>query len=519
MALLLALSLVRGFLYLAVVPPWQGPDEPRHFEYARLIADRRRLVTMRDLSPALQADVLHSMADHDFWRFGFAYYDYDPTRPPRTFEEVWPGDFAHQVHQPALYYVGAAIAALLAPGNDVQLDLYAMRFYSLLVGLLTLIVVYRAAAELFPEDAFLRLAIPAFVALLPMNTFLMSMVSNDALAELLVSVMVWRTIRLLRLGFTPARAAEVMLWAVLAIFSKLTALVAIPIALIGILLAWNARREAAEGAASGLNIDRPPPNPPPFHGRGRGGGYPPPLRGGGQGWGQQTAQGRSRFPRAARWLLAVIALGVAGLLLLLSAGSEHPLWSAPARFLRIPRDVALYLTGGDYARALLTTPYGTYLVVMFRSFWGLFGWLNVPMAAGLYWFLGGVTALAALGLARGFLRARRVASLPPSQAFVWQRQAFAWQWRALWLCALSPVLAVTIVLGKEVLFLTYLEGGLPHGRYLFPVILPIACLFVLGLREWVPGPKRGALLVGLLAGLFLLDAWALWGTIYPFYYG
>jgi len=274
LALLLALSLVRGFLYLAIVPPWQGPDEPRHFEYARLIADHRRLVTLRDLSPVLQADVLRSMAEHDFWRFGFAYYDYDPAQPPRTFGEVWPGDFAHQVHQPALYYVGAAIAALLAPGNDVLLDLYAMRFYSLLVGLLTLIVVYRAAAELFPEDAFLCLAIPAFVALLPMNTFLMSMVSNDNLAELLVSVVVWRTVRLLRLGFSPPRAAEVMLWAVLAVFSKLTALVATPIALAGLALAWSGRRGAAEGEMSGVGVDRPPPWPSPAA-QGRGFSLPP----------------------------------------------------------------------------------------------------------------------------------------------------------------------------------------------------------------------------------------------------
>jgi len=90
--LLLALSLVRGLLYLAIIPPWQGPDEPRHFEYARLIADRGRLVTKRDLSPALQEGVIRSMVEHDFWRFGFAYYGYDRyiSRPSTTSARRWP---------------------------------------------------------------------------------------------------------------------------------------------------------------------------------------------------------------------------------------------------------------------------------------------------------------------------------------------------------------------------------------------------------------------------------------------
>jgi hypothetical protein len=30
LALLLALSLIRGVLYSAVTPPWQAPDEPGH---------------------------------------------------------------------------------------------------------------------------------------------------------------------------------------------------------------------------------------------------------------------------------------------------------------------------------------------------------------------------------------------------------------------------------------------------------------------------------------------------------
>ncbi len=37
LGLLLAMALLGGVLYAAVVPPWQSPDEPGHFEYVALL--------------------------------------------------------------------------------------------------------------------------------------------------------------------------------------------------------------------------------------------------------------------------------------------------------------------------------------------------------------------------------------------------------------------------------------------------------------------------------------------------
>ena len=63
------LALARGLLYVAVIPPWQAPDEPWHFEYARLIADKGRLVTARDLSVPLQQAIIKSMIRFRFEGF------------------------------------------------------------------------------------------------------------------------------------------------------------------------------------------------------------------------------------------------------------------------------------------------------------------------------------------------------------------------------------------------------------------------------------------------------------------
>ncbi|HEY80691.1 MAG TPA: hypothetical protein G4O05_06380, partial [Caldilineae bacterium] len=51
--LILLLALLNGLLYLFLVPPWQHYDEPGHFEYAWLIADRGRLPQAGDYDPAM----------------------------------------------------------------------------------------------------------------------------------------------------------------------------------------------------------------------------------------------------------------------------------------------------------------------------------------------------------------------------------------------------------------------------------------------------------------------------------
>jgi hypothetical protein len=56
-----------------------------------------------------------------------------------------------------------------------------------------------------------------------------------------------------------------------------------------------------------------------------------------------------------------------------------------------------------------------------------------------------------------------------------------------------------------------------QGRYLFPVIIPWAYLLAGGWGRLTGGRRSTVLLV--VAGLALLDAWAMWMYIVPYYYG
>ena len=71
LVVVLVVALMQGLLYLFLLPPWQHYDEPSHFEYAWLIADRGSLPGPRDTDDTMRRDVLVSMIEHDFyWNLG-----------------------------------------------------------------------------------------------------------------------------------------------------------------------------------------------------------------------------------------------------------------------------------------------------------------------------------------------------------------------------------------------------------------------------------------------------------------
>ncbi len=57
-ALLVLLGLVYGLLYVFLIPPWQHNDEPGHFEYVWLIANRPGWPHAGDYDPDMRRAML-----------------------------------------------------------------------------------------------------------------------------------------------------------------------------------------------------------------------------------------------------------------------------------------------------------------------------------------------------------------------------------------------------------------------------------------------------------------------------
>jgi hypothetical protein len=197
--LVLSVALAAGLLYLFLVPPWQGPDEPSHFAYVALL-DRYNLDDSAVQSIPFGQDYRHgdnqlvqaitsSMARHDFSRFvpGYAV-------PGTGLGPNYP--IFQEVRQPAPYYWLGAAALRLARAAGIDADPYtntdtaliAARGASLLLSLGVIALAWLAGV-LLSARPWLRLLLPLTIALFPAHLFMMPLVNNDVMAELVVSAL------------------------------------------------------------------------------------------------------------------------------------------------------------------------------------------------------------------------------------------------------------------------------------------------------------------------------------------
>ncbi len=456
--LLALLGFCHTLLYVAITPAWQGPDEPRHFEYMAQMA--RGITPAEPAALTLQGEIIASMTAERFWDFGYSINPYDPARPPQTLDDIWPG-FAHETHQPPLYYRLCSLILQAAGRLPLADQLRWVRVFSALLCAGVVWLAWATARTLWPARPLWAAGVALFVTFLPMHTFAYATANNDNLAAFFVCIQVWLAARALRYGLRGGEALAQVALVALALVTKRTGFIAPALLLITLMAAgWPAltRLWRARGGRRGIVL-------------------------------------------AAGALLALCAAGV--LLLIVARPWFSQVWGG---FFHLPKDVLDLTFNGSYAQALVKTPYPYYTRIIFESFWARFGWLNISLPMAWYAALAGVCGVAGLGI---LLLAWRV----------WRRRLSMepYQGRALFVCVIVSVLAYALIMAKEVLYLSYQVGVVPQGRYLFPVIIPLAILSVSGLEQWSPaGRRRLAGAVGAVA-LVAFDWMCIIGYILPYY--
>ena len=483
LALIVLVYLCVGALYALKTPDWQVPDEPAHYNYIRQLAEDRRLPTL-DIG------------------------DYDQDYMSRLTSERFPPELSleaveYEDHQPPLYYVLATPVYLVFDGA-----LTPLRLFSVVLGAGVVLLAYVVAITIFPARPLIALGTAAFVAFLPQHVAMMAGVNNDSLAELLIGVTCWMTVRRVGkddrcAGRETALRDEKRRWVMLGVVlglglvTKTTFLPIVPVVALAVLLRW--------------------------------------WRDGDRTW--------ERLRRA----LALV-LGPALLIAL-------PWWL---------RNFALYggldvyglanhnvVVVGQPRTSEWVAAYGWRYVLQegvtttFQSFWGQFGWMGVLMPTWLYRALALCSGVLVVGIGYTCTCAalrrecrcwvlqspeRSGAGLdttvpgaersgigyypwhrPPGQ--VSPRSEAEWDWRI-------GVLGTT-VLWVILAYLYYNCTFVQHqGRYLFPALIPIAlgvALAVDGLLRLTRWPKRLRPLAFAIPYLALaaLDLYALWRFILP----
>lgn len=455
LVLLLALSFSLGLTYLIVVPPWQAPDEPAHFEHARLLYEKRRFVDYPDISSDLEREIIASMERRNFWAKGAK--DFDPAewgRLPESFAEVWARGTAHELHQGPLAYVLYALTLPMTISSSTETQLYVMRFLSILLGLAGGCLAFITVRELFPNRDFLNLSVPAFILLLPQHLFIHSVVNNDALAELVVSLVILVLVRVFKYGFSISRLVALLGLVVVGAFTKKSTLFAVPLLLLAavIYLLWRIRHRSFRLSVIAASVVV--------------------VAGG--------IYGRNTLRDLLVETLPGIYYNYFGL--------WRPAGQEPLQL--------------DPFSTQAVTAYRRWILVTFESFWAFFGWMNLRLDLTWYAFLGVISLVAAAGLILLFLRLSRGRFALAD----WQLMTLLVFWSAILLASIPVVVRQ---------FRDF--EGFPQGRYLFPVLVPLATFFILGLEQWIPAHRQRVALALCILGLSVLNVVSIIGSIIPFY--
>jgi hypothetical protein len=445
------------------LPPWQGPDEPKHVEYVRMLVDIRgplwtehRLPRLEDApgyganerSPAavFERQVISSMQRHDFWTLA---EQPAPEATAATFYAVWRGK-GSQLNRTSVYYFLAAPLVAPVAAQPVEVQLLVLRLLSAVLGGLAVIVTYATGRVAVRHDGYVGLIAAALVATLPMNVFVGANANVDNLVTLVGGIVALGLARGVMLGFGRLEWLLVLGGAVLGLATK-REFVGVWPAVGLVLVVWLVRN----------------------------------------------------WRRAWRQLL-LAAGSIVALVVALSS------WTAAGG--RLSGAVAAYaLNEPDQATRLLQTPIGAsklaaLLVVQwhafFASFWGIFGWFTVPLDANVYMLLGAASLIAAGGLAIALTRA----ATPGLR----------------WLIALYSVMIVTLTVLAFAIAVSYFSlSELPQGRHIFGVLVPISILFALGMRAWLPARYLGTRVPAMASVLLLvlLDGVAYAQSFAPYYLG
>ncbi len=339
LGVLLAISLVHSCGYALTVTPWQAPDEPGHFEHARILAESWRILRPQVPQRWLEQEIMASLYANRYW-------DYvphpKPADMPRSLAEL--GTFAGRSRpydRPSLSYVPYAAILYLVRHQDVDLQLRVARLLSAFYLPLTVWLTWAAARLLFPLDLGPALVASSFTALLPQHAYILGSVNDGNLAELFAALFFYLVALLARRGASFFRVAALGLSCLLALLCKTTALSLLPAAGAALLLSALAGRVRSLGG----------------------------------------------------WLWVFVGTCLAGMLVF--AGARF----GPRAFhVRVALQAWQALLRPESYTAERVVHYWTWVSLTYESFWARFGWMAMPMPSAFYRATIGAGAAAFLGL-------------------------------------------------------------------------------------------------------------------------
>ena len=364
--------LVRAFFYCAAFPLWEGFDEWAHFAVVERMAFRGEPLVSRD-SPlprdvAASLDLVPlpwelrtlgrpSLTHDDFWRLPPA----ERARRESLFRAIKPawaledtGNLkAYEGLQGPLYGWIMTPLLLVARHAHLATQVLLLRWFGVTIVSLVIPLSFFAFRFVF-RDPSLALGCAALIAVMPGLLIDVAHVSNESVAVVLFTVLIWLSLKTARQGLTRLRALSLGAVLGLGLLAKAYFLTAIPP--VFLLLAWKCRRDRCA------------------------------------------------------LLVPLATLAVAGWWYarnLLTTGSISGMWETAA----LPT-----ATFGDQLRQIARIRWGVVIdSILFSHLW-LGSWSTLTVRSWMYHFLYLLIALAAAGLAWEWFRPVRTSQARPNRA-------------------------------------------------------------------------------------------------------
>jgi 4-amino-4-deoxy-L-arabinose transferase-like glycosyltransferase len=368
-AAIISIHVVLGFLYWSTTPFGGAPDENAHGNYLRVL-----------------------MTSHAFPK-------YDPASAD-----------GYEFYQPPLYYIAAAPFYIAGRAAGMPNPEEAARLLSILLGAISIFLIYGTLRKLLPDDHLPPLLCAGFVALLPTHVMMSSTVSNDVLMEVIFNAAFLLIAGMLIDGATWRRSILLGIVLGLGILTKTTCLALIPIAGLAYFLMDRDGKTAPKSAAARF------------------------------GGAMLVAFLLSSVWLVRNTILYKDSFAISQMQQSFAAHSPNPL---------------------DWFRQGM--PASTYLWMVvswtFKSFWGVFGYMNLFMPEWLY----GLLAIVSIAASIGALTALRRSAMNQSARIV-----------------LFSALALILIAFLKLNVMVFQS----QGRYLYPALLPISYLWVVGIRKF-----------------------------------
>lgn len=184
LATIVALFLCRAVAAALLVPPWQGPDEPSHFAWIKLLAAGEAGVPAA--RQQVERDLLASMAANRWWEH---YQDVTPSPVPESFAEVPEHLNVGNLGRPSYYWFGAFVLRAMQP-TSLDGQYWLLRIVSVAAAVLTLLCGWAGLRQLF--DRTTSVGTLALAALHPQFLLTSISVNPDVLINLCGAAVWWR---------------------------------------------------------------------------------------------------------------------------------------------------------------------------------------------------------------------------------------------------------------------------------------------------------------------------------------